>query len=434
MVGLGRTGVAASRWLADHGVRVYASDADQRPELSDVAEELRAKSVVVDVGLHDLQRIKKCAAVVVSPGVPPTAPPIAAAHAAGVEVVSELDLAARILSDSKLIVVTGTNGKTTTTALIAHLLRAAGKSAEAAGNIGRPLIALAEGATLEWVVVEASSFQLHDSPNLAPAIGVLTNLAPDHLDRYDSVDAYYADKKLLFRNATAASVWVLNGDDEGVQELAKDAPGERRGWSTREPADAWWDRSSDKIVVGHQDVVDRSALRLLGDHNVENVLAALLVVAATEVDVAPLGSAIESFLPLAHRLEVVREVDGVLWINDSKATNVASTRVALEAMDRPFVLLAGGHDKGEGFAALAASLRDCRRVIAYGETAETFRAELGGSVEMEVTDDLASAVRAAARIAGPGERVLLSPACPSFDQFRDFEARGNEFKRLVKEL
>jgi len=127
-------------------------------------------------------------------------------------------------------------------------------------------------------------------------------------------------------------------------------------------------------------------------------------------------------------------VDGVLWINDSKATNVASTRVALEAMDRPFVLLAGGHDKGEGFAALAASLRDCRRVIAYGETAETFRADLGGSVEMEVTDDLASAVRAAARIAGPGERVLLSPACPSFDQFRDFEARGNEFKRLVNEL
>ncbi len=434
MVGLGRTGVAASGWLADHGFRVYASDVDQRPELNNVAKHLRAKSVVVDVGLHDLQRIKECAAVVVSPGVPPTAPPIVAAHAAGVEVVSELDLAARILSDSKLIVVTGTNGKTTTTALIAHMLRAAGKSAEAAGNIGRPLIALAQGETLEWVVVEASSFQLHDSPNLAPAIGVLTNLAPDHLNRYDSVDAYYADKKLLFRNATAASVWVLNGDDEGVQQLAKDALGERRGWSMREPADAWWDRSSNKIVVGHQDVVDRSALPLLGGHNVENALAALLVVAATGVDVAALGSAIESFPPLAHRLEEVREVDGVLWINDSKATNVASTRVALEVMDRPFVLLAGGQDKGESFAPLAGFLRHCRRVIAYGETAEKFCAELGGSVEMEVIDNLESAVHAAMGIAGPGERVLLSPACPSFDQFRDFEARGNEFKRLVNEL
>ncbi len=202
----------------------------------------------------------------------------------------------------------------------------------------------------------------------------------------------------------------------------------------RRPPDAWWDRSSGKIVVGRQDVVDRSALRLLGDHNVENALAALLVVAATGVDVATLSSAIASFSPLAHRLEEVREVEGVLWINDSKATNVASTRVALEAMDRPFVWLAGGQDKGESFAPLASCLGDCLRVIAHGETAEKFHAELGGSVEMEVMDKLASAVRAAAGIAGPGERVLLSPACPSFDQFRDFEARGNEFKRLVNEL
>ncbi len=435
MVGLGRTGVAASGWLADHGVRVYASDADQRPELSDVAEQLRAKSVAVDVGLHDLQRIRECAAVVVSPGVSPNAPPIAAAHAAGVEVVSELDLAARMLTDSKLIVVTGTNGKTTTTALIAHLLRAAGRSAEAAGNIGRPLIALADNATpLEWVVVEASSFQLHDSPSLAPAIGVLTNLTPDHLDRYQSVDAYYADKKRLFRNATADSIWVLNGDDEGVNELAKEAAGARRWWSTHAAADAWWDRSANKIIVSDRDVVDRAELPLLGDHNVENVLAALLVVAATGVDVTAMGAAFASFPSLPHRLEHIREIDGVLWINDSKATNVASTRVALEAMDGPFVLIAGGQDKGESFEPLAPLLRECRRLIAYGATAQKFHTQLSKAVQLDVADTLEIAVRTAAETAQSGEQVLLSPACPSFDQFRNFEARGDTFKQLVGSL
>ena len=435
MVGLGRTGVAASGWLADHGVRVYASDADGRPELRDVAEKLRAKSVVVDVGLHDLQRIKECAAVVVSPGVPPNAPPIVAAHAAGVEVVSELDLAARILTDSKLIVVTGTNGKTTTTALIAHLLRAAGRSAEAAGNIGRPLIALADGSTpLEWVVVEASSFQLHDSPSLAPAIGVLTNLAPDHLDRYQSVDAYYADKQCLFRNATAASIWMLNGDDAGVLQLAKDAAGERRRWSTRAAADAWWNRSSNKMIVGDREVADRAELPLLGDHNVENALAALLVVAAVGVDVTAMGRALETFSPLPHRLERVRDIHGVLWINDSKATNVASTRVALDAMDRPFVLIAGGQDKGESFEPLAPLLGNCRQMIVYGATAKKFQQQLGNTVHLIVVDSLESAVRLAVDNAQSGEQVLLSPACPSFDQFRNFEARGDEFKRLVGNL
>lgn len=435
VVGLGRTGVAVSKWLADHGVRVYASDADDRAQLAGAAEALGAKSVAVDLGFHDLQRIRSSAAVIVSPGVPPNAPPLTAARGAGVEIVAELDIAARALTGVNLVVVTGTNGKTTTTAFITHLLRSAGKAVEAAGNIGLPLIALADSApSLEWVVVEASSFQLHDSPSLTPTVGVLTNLAPDHLDRYDSVDAYYADKKLLFRNATDESVWILNGDDEGVQGLATGIRGERRAWSTRTHAEAWWNRSTGGLMLGDRMVIDRADVPLLGDHNVENTLAALLVAAAAGVPPEQIAAAIPHLRPLPHRLEAVREIDGVLWINDSKATNVASTRVALQAMDRPFVLIAGGRDKGESLDSLLSLLQHCRRVVAYGEASEKLRRALGGSAELEVVETLEAAVRSANSLVRNGEVVLLSPACASFDQFRDFEERGDVFKQLVRDL
>ena len=421
VVGLGRTGVAVGEWLADHGARVYASDADDRPELAAAAERLRAKSVAVDLGTHDLERIGAAAAVVVSPGVPPTAAPLVVARQSGIPVVAELDLAVRALAGTRTVVVTGTNGKTTTTALTAHLLQAGGIKAEAAGNIGRPLIELAE-ADLDWVVVEASSFQLHDAPNLAPSVGVLTNLAPDHMDRYDSLESYYADKKRLFQHGTDESVWILNGDDETVESLAGDTLGERLRWSTRSRADAWWDRASGDLMVGSAPLMERSRLSLLGDHNVENALAAILAAAAAGLDYSAIPAALETFQPLAHRLELVREVGRVLWINDSKATNVASTTVGLSAMDRPFVLLVGGREKGEDLRRLIPHLQGCRAVIAFGEAAERFRRDLGAAVTW-----------AQATAAG-GDVVLLSPACPSFDQFRDFEQRGDSFKEMVAEL
>jgi len=434
-VGLGRTGIAAGLWLADHGVRVYASDADDRPEVAEAGETLRARSVAVDVGSHDLPRIQSCAAVVVSPGVPPAAAPLAAAREAGIPVMAELDLAARALAGVPLVVVTGTNGKTTTTTLIAHLLQSSGVAAEAAGNIGQPLIGLAErAASLQWVVVEASSFQLHDAPNLVPTIGVVTNLAPDHLDRYDGIESYYADKRLLFRNATDASLWILNGDDEAVQHLALGVPGERRTWSTRGKADAWWNRTTGSLLLGDQVVVERGEVPLLGDHNVENVLAAVLVATAAGVECSQIAAAIPSFQALPHRLEPVREVGGTLWINDSKGTNVASTRVALAAMDRPFVLIAGGRDKGEPLDSLVPLLVECRRVVAYGEAADKIRRELGGAVETEVVETLESAVHSAHRVVRAGDALLLSPACTSFDQFRNYEERGDVYRQLVRVL
>jgi UDP-N-acetylmuramoylalanine--D-glutamate ligase len=435
VIGLGRTGVAVAEWLAWRGVRVYASDVGEGPELAEVGERLRGQGVTVDLGTHDLDRIRACAGLVVSPGVPPEAPPLVAAREAGLEVFSELDLAAQALPGVALAVITGTNGKTTTTALSAHLLVSAGIRAEAAGNIGRPLIALAESAeSLQWVVVEASSFQLHDSPRLNPTVGVLTNLAPDHLDRYRSVEAYYADKMRLFQHATDRSRWILNRDDDAVVAAVAGIPGERQWWSTEREADAWWNRDTGQLMLGQSTLLSRDRLPLLGDHNVSNALAAALVASAAGASVVQMAAALETFQPLPHRLEPVRELDGVSWVNDSKATNVASTTVALQAMHRPFVLIAGGRDKGEDITQLAPLLSDCRRLIAYGEAAQRFREELGNAVDLITVGPLEDAVRSARDGAQPSDAVLLSPACSSFDQFAHYEARGDAFKRMVMAL
>jgi UDP-N-acetylmuramoylalanine--D-glutamate ligase len=432
VVGLGRSGVAATRLLARAGVTVYASDA-ARPGLP--ADLGALPGVTLECGSHDLARIRRARAVVISPGVPPTAAPLAAAGAARVPVVAELDLGFQALDGARVIGVTGTNGKTTTTALTAHLLRTAGVSAEAAGNIGRPLSDIAlDPHPYAWLVVEVSSFQLHDSPHFAPAIGVLTNLSPNHLDRYPSLAEYYADKRLLFRNAAPASLWVLNGDDGAVVELARGAAGTQRRFSLAARAEGWYDRPAGVLRVGAAQLIAREELSLLGDHNVANALAAALAAEAAGVPLADLAQGLRTFHALPHRLELVRDVDGVRWINDSKATNVASTVVAIAAMDRPFVLLLGGRHKGEPYRRLGPMLARCRQVIAFGEAAPLVRRDLEDAVSLVVASDFADVLRRARAAARPGDAVLLSPACSSFDMFRDYEERGATFRALVEAL
>ncbi|HEX9581851.1 MAG TPA: UDP-N-acetylmuramoyl-L-alanine--D-glutamate ligase [Gemmatimonadales bacterium] len=434
MIGLARTGVAVTRWLAGQGVAVYASDAADTPAIRAAAQGLASPQVHAQCGAHDLDRIRRAAAVIVSPGVSPSAPPVAAARAAGLQVVAELDLAARALAPARLIVVTGTNGKSTTTALIGHLLAAAGRSAVVGGNIGRPLIEFA-GSSPEWAVVEASSFQLHDAPHLAPTVGVLTNLAPDHQDRYAGVADYYADKRLLFRNAAPDSTWVLNADDPAVVELARGVPGTRRTWSLRGRADAWWDRSTGVLMLGRDPLLPRDRLPLLGDHNVGNALAAALAAVAASLGALAVGGGLASFQGLAHRLESVGEVNGVLWINDSKATNIASTSVALRAMTRPYVLILGGRHKGDPYTPLAPLLANgCRGIVAYGEAAPLVVRDLGTVAETHARGPFAEAVHQAGRLARAGDAVLLSPACSSFDQFTSYEERGATFRRWVESL
>ena len=437
VIGLGKSGVAATRLLAREGMRVYASDASDHPYAGEAAAELKnMPGVEVELGRHDLAKIRTAAGIVVSPGVPPDAPPLSAARHAGVDIVSELDLGFRALpAETRSIAITGTNGKTTTTALIAHLLSAAGLKATAVGNIGRPITDLALSSDrFNWLSVEVSSFQLHDSPHFAPDVGVLTNLAPDHLDRYDSAEAYYADKRLLFRNATDDDVWILNADDPLVLTLARGVPGRHVLFSLVKSTDGWYDATTRTLRLGEESLLRRDDLHLLGDHNVANALAAALAVHEAGVPALLIAEGLRSFRALPHRLEPVREVGGVLWINDSKATNIAATTVALAAMDRPFVLLLGGRHKGEPYTRLAALLpKDrCRLVIAYGEAGPLVEHDLAGAVILERGTTFEDVMERARRAARPGDAVLLSPACSSYDMFKNYEERGATFRRLVE--
>jgi UDP-N-acetylmuramoylalanine--D-glutamate ligase len=289
------------------------------------------------------------------------------------------------------------------------------------------------GERFDWLSVEVSSFQLHDSPNFAPEIGVLTNLAPDHLDRYPSAEAYYADKRLLFRNARAESVWVLNADDPLVLKLANGFAGRPVLFSLTKSADASYDRPSRTLRFGREILVKRDELHLLGDHNIANALAGALAVHEAGVPAERIADGLRSFRPLPHRLEPVGERHGVLWINDSKATNIAATTVAVVAMERPYVLLLGGRHKGEPYTSLAPLLADrCRLVIAYGEAGPLVEEDLKGKVPLERGTTFEDVIARARRSARPGDAVLLSPACSSYDMFKNYEERGATFRRLAQ--
>ena len=440
VIGLARSGVSACRLLRKLGVRVYASDNHATPsaELNAGAAALRAEGCDVELGGHDPVRIGYAKAVVVSPGVPPTAFPLRMAAEHGVPVISELDLGAMCLKATKLIVTTGTKGKSSTASMIGAILAAnALGPADVAGNIGLPIsdVALQESPPA-WLSVEASSFQLHDCPHLVPAVGVLTNLSPDHLDRYSGVEDYYADKRLLFRNADAHRRWVTNGDDERVVAMTAGVAGTQERFSLDVPiADAWYDRTAGWLVLRGMPLLRRADLRLLGDHNVANALAAALAVPPEECDRDRIADALRAFEPLHHRLEPVREVNGVLWVNDSKATTVSAAESAVRSVGRPVVLLLGGKDKGGDFGALAAALAGARAVNAYGEAGERIEKELKGRAHVvREGNDFGTILDRARGVAKPGDAVLLSPACSSFDMFDNAEQRGDVFSSWVRAL
>lgn len=440
VIGLARSGRAVAKLLRKNGYSIYASDSSTTDEFDACANELRSLGITAQTGGHDRDRLGRARLMVVSPGVPPNAPPLVLARARGVPVVSEVEVALQFLPSSRIIAVTGTNGKTTTTALIAHLMRAVAGDAVEAGNIGTALseVALSDRHA-KWIALEMSSFQLHDTHSLKPLVGVLTNLSPDHLDRYSSVEEYYADKARLFSSARPGSRWVVNGDDTLVAEMVAGVAGDHYSFSLQREAEAFYHKSADQLVLLGEPLIERTRFPLLGHHNVANALAASLAVAVadpthrTPEGRRAIAAAHATFPPLPHRLELVGEFGGVQWINDSKATNVSSTAVAIDGMERPTVLLLGGRHKGEAYSPLLEGIRrKVKKVIAYGEAAPLIERDLGQSVALAVLgSDFDEVVDAARSVARAGDAILLSPACSSYDMFVNYEERGERFRSLA---
>jgi UDP-N-acetylmuramoylalanine--D-glutamate ligase len=444
VLGLARSGLAAARLALARGAAVYASDMADTPAARDAARTIRDLGGDAEAGQHDVSKLARCDRIVLSPGIPPGARVLRDPAIAGVPVVPEVDLAFGQLT-AAVVGITGTNGKTTVTALISHLLTAAGIDAPAGGNIGTALSELAlRDPPPQVAVVEVSSFQLGMAHHFAPEVGVLTNLAPDHLDWYATVADYYADKARLFQNARPQSRWVLNADDQPARELIGDAPGERYHFRVASPPPpgergAFQDTAGWLVLrldgARDEPLLPAGELQILGPHNVANALAAAVAAALMGADAHALRAGLRSFRAPPHRLEPVAERGGVLWINDSKATNLASTEVALRSMTRPAILLLGGRHKGEPYSALLPALRErVRAVVAFGEAAGTVAAELAGQVPVHtVAGDFDTAVRRAAELARPGDAVLLSPACSSYDMFANYEERGRRFAELARE-
>lgn len=443
VIGLARSGDAAARLLRAKHATVYASDSAKTPEVESIANALRNSGVDAQVGGHDLTRIARASMLVTSPGIAPDAPPIMAARRAGVPVISELELGLSVLPGIRYVAVTGTNGKSTVTSMVGHLLRSLGHETVIAGNIGTPLCQVAlQTQQPAWFSLEVSSYQLHDTPSIAPAVGVLTNLSPDHLDRYTDVESYYRDKSLLFRNATSASHWVVNADDSVALGMARAASGNLMRFSGEGRfCDAFYDRQHGKLIVLDEPLISRAELPLLGDHNVGNALAsALAVMSAHESHTSinarkRIAAGLRTMTPLSHRLETVADTNGVLWVNDSKATNVAAAKVGISAMTRPTVLLLGGRHAGEPYTDLAEPIRKrCKAVLVYGESADIIQQDLVGVAPiLRLGASFPDVVARARELAVPGDCVLLSPACKSFDMFSNYEDRGRTFARLVRE-
>ncbi|HWQ22735.1 MAG TPA: UDP-N-acetylmuramoyl-L-alanine--D-glutamate ligase [Gaiellaceae bacterium] len=407
VVGLARSGLAAAEALAARGAQVVGYDRDPGVE----AGRLRALGVEVVTGPEEETVLTGIDLVVKSPGVPGERPLVAGARARGIPVWSEIELGSRLLA-SPLLGVTGTNGKTTTSELLGAIFRAAGRPVEVAGNVGRPLTSLAGAVGPEtWVVCELSSFQLEDVETLRPEIGVLLNLEPDHLDRHGTFDAYAAAKLRLFERQGPGDVAVCPRGFGPVPGAAR-----RVEFAADDPLPA--------------------EPRLPGPHNRENAAAATAAARAAGIGEEAIAEALRSFPGVPHRIELVRELGGVSYVNDSKATNVAAALRALASFPgrRRHVIL-GGRGKAEPYDRLAAAFEPGDRAYLIGEAAEEIgRALEAAGVPCLYAGDLESALAAAAAAATPGDVVLLSPACASFDQFRDFEQRGDVFRALVREL
>jgi UDP-N-acetylmuramoylalanine--D-glutamate ligase len=435
VVGLARSGQAAARLLAARGERVRAVDSGH-PE---GAEGLEGEGVEVFLDTDGLAQLEGTRTVVKSPGVPREAPVIAAALEREIEVMGEMELAWRALPN-RFLGVTGTNGKTTTVELLGHLYRSAGEPVAVAGNVGTALSELAGEVEPETTIVcECSSFQLEDTVAFAPECAVFLNLAPDHLDRHADLESYLAAKLRIFANQGNDDVAVYNADDPFVADADLGGCARRVAFCRGAGPDCEVAVAEGTIFYDGEPLLAVSELGLFGEHNVANAMAAAAAALAMGLEREAVVESLRSFVGVPHRLEQVAEVDGVRFVNDSKATNVASATVGIRVFEGGVHAILGGSEKDEPFAPLVESIVErARACYLIGATTERMARELAPAVEAGVElhrcADLEDAVRRAAAAASPGEVVLLSPACASFDAFENFERRGERFREIVQGL
>ena len=438
VIGLARTGVATALFCAKHGAIVTATDMRPESELADPGTKLRAAGVSLEFGSYTEEILAGQDLIIPSPGVPANSEILTAARAQNIPIWSEIELAGRFLR-GRLIGITGSNGKTTTTSLIEHILKNSGYSTLLAGNIGTPLIGVVEQTNHQTITVaELSSFQLEWIETLRPNISVFLNLTPDHLDRHGSMEAYGAAKARIFKNQISDDFAILNADDPATTPYAPTKP--RVFWFSRKQrvAQGTFLRGEEILFrnEGEEEVVlKQTEIPLPGAHNLENVLAAVAATCLAGVQSKEIAQAVRSFTGVEHRLEFVAEHNGVRYYNDSKATNVDATFKALDAFPGRILIILGGKDKGSDYTVLQAPLRE-KAILALliGAAAQKIESQIAGSVAIEHAGTLQRAVEVAAHSAQPGDIVLLAPACASFDQFENYEHRGRIFKQLVHEL
>jgi UDP-N-acetylmuramoylalanine--D-glutamate ligase len=443
VVGLGRSGLAATRLLVRQGAAVTVTDRRPAAELKEPMAVLKDDPVRYCVGGHPHEAFKDAELIVMSPGiVVESVDAVEAAKARGVPVIGEMELASRFIT-APVAAVTGTNGKSTTTTLIGEILKQSGRRVFVGGNLGRPLCeAVMETIEWDWIVAEVSSFQLETIRSFRPRVAVLLNITPNHLDRYRNMDDYRAAKMRLFENQTAADAAVINADDPTVLRETGSVRARRIFFGHRPLPEAGVYFDSGAVVAAwlpdgtaRVEILRREEIPLPGSHNLENVLAASAAGLLCGCTVDQIQTAVRAFKGLAHRLETVRKRNGVLYVNDSKATTAVALEKALEAFSEPIVLIAGGRNKGAEFEPLRDLIgRRVKTAVLIGEARPTLRAAWSGAAPLIEAVSLEEAVRIAARTASAGDVVLLAPACASYDMFRDFEDRGDRFKEIVNGL
>jgi UDP-N-acetylmuramoylalanine--D-glutamate ligase len=439
VVGLGKSGVASALFLKAKGARVTVSDTKPQDQLKDEIPVLLDQGIVVETGGHGERTFRGQDLIVVSPGVPTDAPSLVQARALDENVIGEIELAAQFFP-GRMVAITGSNGKTTSTTLAGEIVTAGGYRTAVGGNIGTPAISLVEAATADTIaVLEVSSFQLETIQTFRPQIAVVLNVTPDHLDRHRTFAAYTDAKARIFENQQAEDFAVLNADDLTCVELAPRTRAQvfwfSRTREVKQGAFVHEGRVFFRDRNGQKEIMLVSEIPLKGAHNVENVLAAVCVGVLLRCKPDRIRNAVRDFKAVEHRLEHVASIRGVEYYNDSKATNVDATIKALESFPANVHLILGGKDKGSDYTVLNDLLRQrVKRVYTIGAAAAKIELQIKGSTEVDHAETLETAIKHAAGAAKPGDIVLLAPACASFDQFRNYEHRGKVFKEAVKAL